>query len=192
MKIQSLICAVALSAIAGGATASSFADKVNQALNEYQGNVQSLVVHQENLEDQRLNHILNGGDVFALNSNGQVYNLGTLNDLKDLRISETFSGVDYVEAWVWSPGWQYDGTWTYNNYTRWDIDLDSYETFNKYIGESAEFVGTGRTVTGAILDLAENVFEEGFHQGYTDGFQDGYEQGYADGYIDGYRDGVAS
>ena len=190
MNLKAVISAVALSALAGGAMATSFEDKVNAALNAYEGDVSALVTHQENLENERLNHILNGGIIQALDAYGNVYDVGYYEDLKDDHIADIFNGVDYVEAWVWNPGWQYDGSWTYNTNYRWDIDLDSFATYGDYT--AAEFFGTGTNVVEAILDLSENVFEAGFDDGYEIGFQEGYEQGYADGYIDGYGDGLAA
>lgn len=47
MNFKAVISAVALSALAGGAMATSFEDKVNAALNAYEGDVSALVTHQK-------------------------------------------------------------------------------------------------------------------------------------------------
>ena len=192
MNFKTLISSIALSAMAGGALATPFADKVNAALDAYQGDVATLVNVQENLENERINYILNGGTITLIDGNGNPYDAGTLVELTSYNSELYFENINHVEAWLYTPGWYADanGQWYYQSTVRYDVDLDTHYRAEGW--NYAEVYGTGGTIQEAIIDLAAEVFEDGFEQGYEIGFQDGYEQGYVDGYIDGYGDGLAA
>ena len=180
MKLLStLVAATAVLATVGTASATSFEDRLTNAVNSHSAAEVQLVLDSAlALGTDRLQELINNGNLFVLSGPGQLeFTNLTIYDEWDNHAVEAqnqfLSSAYGVELWT-----------NYTSTYYW-LEIDSYSTFGNY---DSLIDGQGYTVVDSIIDLAENAFDEGFDQGYAAGFVEGFESGYARGYIDGVLD----
>ena len=166
--------AMILAAFTTQVSATSFADIVNNAVEEHL--------------------TFTGTDAWYVNlyTGGTVY-VDTFEEAVDILADNAIQAANVDDVVIYRQDANGDGVTEYYWLDVVDYDPNG-EFYDSYTGQWYNFIlgGEGATAKEALSDLTANVFEAGFKDGYENGYANGYADGYIDGYTEGFYDGQAA